>query len=165
MNSFTVELLSNASFDCHQNNSLSYFTNFLPEQINLEREWEDAITELSHPSLYQNITEEKLFYLEEATPNTKPLDYYTLDPGLYPSISDIGNEINKKFRECEKSEKAPFRIHVNKITQRISLILPNENSFLVIFSADLCHVFGCEETVYGMGDCMSGAGPHFPKFP
>ena len=30
---------------------------------------------------------------------------------------------------------------------------------------DLCHVFGCEEAVYGMGVFMSGAGPHFPKFP
>ena len=43
--------------------------------------------------------------------------------------------------------------------------LPNENSLLVIFSADLCHVFGCEEAVHGMGVFMSGAGPHFPKFP
>ena len=43
--------------------------------------------------------------------------------------------------------------------------LPNQNSLLVIFSADLCHVFGCEEAVYGMGVFISGAGPDFPKFP
>ena len=165
MNSFTVELVSNASFDCYPNNTLSSFTNFLPEQINLEGEWEVAITELSYPSLYQNITEGKFFYLDEATPNTKPSDYYTLDPGLYPSISDIVNEMNKKVQEREKYEKTPIRLHVNKITQRISLSLPNENSLLVIFSTDLCHVFGCEEAVYGMGVFMSGAGPHFPKFP
>ena len=167
MNSFTVELVSNAPFDCYPNNTLSSFTNFLPEQINLEREWEVAITELSYPSLYQNITEGKFFYLDEATPNTKPKtsDYYTLDPGLCPSISDIVNEMNQKGQEREKYEKTPIRLHVNKITQRISLSLPNEKSLLVIFSADLCHVFGCEEAVYGMGVFMSGAGPHFPKFP
>ena len=62
-------------------------------------------------------------------------------------------------------EKTPIKLHDNKITQRISLSLPNENSLLVIFSADLCHVFGCEEAVYGMGVFMSGAGPHFPMFP
>ena len=62
-------------------------------------------------------------------------------------------------------KKTPIKLHVNKITQRISLSLPNHNSLLVIFSADLCHVFGCEEAVYGMGVFMSGAGPHFPKFP
>ena len=43
--------------------------------------------------------------------------------------------------------------------------LPNENSLLVRFSADRCNVFGCKEIVYGMGVFMSGAGPHFPKFP
>ena len=165
MSSFTVELVSNASFDCYPNNTLSSFTNFLPEQINLDGEWEVAITELSYPSLYQTITEGKFFYLDEATPDTKPSDYYTLDPGLYPSISDIVNEMNRKIQERKKYEKTPIKLHVNKITQRISLSLPNQNSLLCIFSADLCHVFGCEEAVYGMGVFMSGGGPHFPKFP
>ena len=162
-NSFTVELVSNASFDCY--NTLSSFTKFLPEQIILEGEWEVAITELFYPSLYQNITEGKFFYLDEATPNTKPSDCYTLDPGLYPSISDIVNEMNKKIQALEKYEKTPIRLHVNKITQQIPLSLPNENSLLVVFSADLCHVFGCGEAVYWMGVFMSGAGPHFHNFP
>ena len=105
MSSFAVELVSNASFDCYPNNTLSSFTNFLPEQINLDGEWEVAITELSYPSLYQNITEDKFFYLEEATSDTKPSDYYTLDPDLYPSISDIVNEMNRKIQEREKYEK------------------------------------------------------------
>ena len=115
--------------------------------------------------MYQNITEGKFFYLHEATPDKKPSDYYTLDPGLYPSISDIVNEMDKKIQEREKFEKTPIKLYVNKITQRISLSLPNQNSLLVIFSADLCHVFGCEEAVYCMGVSMSGAGSHFPKFP
>ena len=146
MKSFTVELVSNASFDCYSNNTLISFTKFLPEQINLEREWEVAFTELSYPSLYQNITEGKFFYLDGATPNTKPSDYYTIDPGLYLSISDIVNEMNKKIQERKKYE---IILHVNKITQRISLSLPIENSLLVIFSADLCHVFGSEEAFMG----------------
>ena len=62
-------------------------------------------------------------------------------------------------------EKTPIRLHVNKFTKRISLSLPNDNSLLVLISADLCHVFGCEEAVYGMGIFMSGAGPHFLEFP
>ena len=165
MSSFTVEMVSNASFDCYPNNTLSSFTSFIPEQINPDGEWEVSITELSYPSLYQNITEGKLFYLDEATADTKPSDYYTLDPGLYPSISDIVNEMNRKIQEREKYEKTPNKLHVNKITQRFPLSLPNQNSLLVIFCADLCHVFGCEEFVHGQGVFMSGVGPHFPKFP
>ena len=92
------------------------------------------------------------------------MDYYKPDPGLYPSISDIVNEMNRKIQEQEKYEKTPIKLQVNKITQQIFLNLPIQNSLIVIFSADLCHVFGCEEAVYGMGVFMSGAGPHFPKF-
>ena len=28
---------------------------------------------------------------------------------------------------------------------------PDENALLVIFSADICPVFGCEEDIHGMG--------------
>ena len=105
MGSLTVELASNASIDCYPNNTLSSLANFQPEQINLDGEWEIAITELSNPSLYQNITEGKFFYLDEATPDTKPSNYYTLDPGLYPSISDIVNEMKKKIRNVKNMKK------------------------------------------------------------
>ena len=73
--------------------------------------------------------------------------------------------MKRKIQEHENYEKTPIKLHVNKITPRISLSLPHQNSLLVIFCADLCHVFECEEAVYGMGVFMSGAGPHFPKFP
>ena len=132
MSSYTVELVSIASFDCYPNNTLRSFTNFVPEQINLDGEWEVATTELSYPSLYQNITEGKFFYLDEATPDTKPSDYYTFEPGLYPSISDTVKELNRKIQESEKYEKTPIKLHVNKFTQRISLSLPNPNFLLVI---------------------------------
>ena len=52
MDSFTIELVSNASFNCYPNNSLSSLTNFLPEQIHLNGEWEIAISEISDPFFY-----------------------------------------------------------------------------------------------------------------
>ena len=45
------------------------------------------------------ITDRKFFYLDVATPDTKPSDYYTMDSGLYPSLSDIVNEMNKTLRK------------------------------------------------------------------
>ena len=73
--------------------------------------------------------------------------------------------MNRNIEEREKYEKTPIKLHVNKITLRISLCLPNENSLLVLFSADLCHVLGCQETIYGLVIFMRGAGLHFSKFP
>ena len=55
MGSFTIELVSNASFNCYQNNSLGCFTIFLHKQIHLKAEWKVAISEISCPSLYQNV--------------------------------------------------------------------------------------------------------------
>ena len=65
MDSFTIELVSNASAEFFPDNTLSSFTNFLPEQVNLEGQWEVAISEISYPSMYQNITEGKFKFFDK----------------------------------------------------------------------------------------------------
>ena len=65
MESFTIELVSNASGELFPDNTLSSFTNILPEQLNLEGQWEVAISEISYPSMYQNITEGKFKFFDE----------------------------------------------------------------------------------------------------
>ena len=57
MESFTIEMVSNASAQLFSDNTLSSFTNFLPEQLNLEGQWEVAISEITYPSMYQKVTE------------------------------------------------------------------------------------------------------------
>ena len=57
MDSFTIEFVSNACGELFRNNTLSSFTNFLPDQVNLEGQWEVATLEISYASMYQNITE------------------------------------------------------------------------------------------------------------
>ena len=59
MESFTIEPVSNASAELFPDNTLSSFTNFLPEQLNLDGQWEVSISETSYPSVCQNFTEEK----------------------------------------------------------------------------------------------------------
>ena len=51
MDSFTIELVSNASGELFPNNTVSFFTNFSPEQENLEGQWDVAISEISYPSM------------------------------------------------------------------------------------------------------------------
>ena len=57
MDSFSKELVSNASGELFPDNTLSSFTNFLPEQVNMEGQWEVGIYKISNPSMYQNITD------------------------------------------------------------------------------------------------------------
>ena len=63
MESFTIELVSNASAQLFPDNTLSFFTNFLPGQLNLNGQWEVAISEISYPTMYQNVTGGNLCFL------------------------------------------------------------------------------------------------------
>ena len=87
-----MELVSNGSGELFPDNTLSSFTNFLPEQINLEGQWEVAISEISYPSMYQNITEGYFNFFDEKL--SKSTSTYNLEPGLYTSITDIVEAMN-----------------------------------------------------------------------
>ena len=65
MDSFTIELVSKTFGELFPNNTLSSFTNVLPEQVNLEVQCEVAISEISYPSMYQNKTEGNFKFLTE----------------------------------------------------------------------------------------------------
>ena len=99
MNFFTIELVSNASFNCYLNNSLNSFTNFLPEQIHLKGEWEVAISEVSYPFLYQNATEGKFTFVDgrESSEEKRKIVPMNIEPGLYPSVVDIVVAMNNKI--------------------------------------------------------------------
>ena len=76
---------------------LSSFTNFSPEQVNLDGQWDVAISEISYPSMYQNVTEGKFMFYEEELPKTT--EAYCLEPGLYSSITDIMEALNTLKQE------------------------------------------------------------------
>ena len=102
MESFTIELVLNASAQLFSDNTLSSFTNFLPEQLNLNGQWEVAISEISHPSMYQNVTEGKFMFFDEKLSKSSEFNY--LEPGLYPSITDIVEAISQS-RKTQSQQK------------------------------------------------------------
>ena len=169
MDSFTIELVSNASFNCYPNNTLSSFTNFLPEQIHLKGEWEVAISEISYPSLYQIVTEGKFTFLDgrESSEQKRKIEPMHIEPGLYPSIVDIVVAMNNKIRErlgAPAFEYKGIYVSVDKITQKITIHLPDDQSVFIIQSSDLSHIFGCDLEQNQTGVIMSGKGPHYPQY-
>ena len=97
MESFTIELVSNASGQLFPDNTLCSFTKFSPEQLKLDGQCEDAISEISYPSMYQNVTEGKFMFFDKKL--SKPSKFYYLEPGLYPSIADIVETMNILIQE------------------------------------------------------------------
>ena len=152
IDSFTIELVSNASSQFFPNKALSSLTNFLPEQVNLDGQWEVAISEVAYPSMYQNVTEGKfMFYVEKLSKTPKA---YYLEPGLYSSITDIVEAMNTLIQERNNRRDTCITIKVSRVTQKAKVHLANDESSLAIFSTDLGHIFG--------GDVRNDSGTLMP---
>ena len=92
MDSFTIVLVSNACGELFRNNTLSSVTIFLPEQVNLEGQWDVAFSEISYLSMYQNITEGKFNFFDEKL--SKSTSTYNPETGLYTFIAGIVEAMN-----------------------------------------------------------------------
>ena len=140
MESFTLELVPNASLQLVPDNTLSSFRNFLPEQLNLDGQWKVAISEKSHPSMYQNVTEGKFMFSNKKF--SKSSVFFYLELGLYPSITDIVEAMNILIQEKHNHSENCIKVKVSRKTQKVEIYLENEGSGLAFFSTDLGHIFG-----------------------
>ena len=140
MESFTVELVSNASAQLFPDITLRSFTNFLPEQLNLDGQWEVAISEISHPSMYQNVTDEKFMFSDKKL--SKSSEFYYLKPALYHSIRDIVEAMNILIQERHNHSENCIKVKVSRKTQKVEICLANEACGRAFFSTDLRNLFG-----------------------
>ena len=134
---------------------------FLPEQLNLEGQWQVAISEISYPSMYQIITEVKFINFDKEL--SKSSEFYYLEPGLYPSITDIVEAMNTLIQERHNHSKKSIRVQVSPRRQKVELYLANEGLGFAFFGTDLGHFFG---SIAGneFGIMLRGKGPHKPEF-
>ena len=73
----------------------------------LKGEWEVAISVISYPSLYQNVTEGKFTFVDgrESPEEKRKIQPMHVEPGLYPSIVDIFVAMNDKVRKRNGAQK------------------------------------------------------------
>ena len=161
MESFTIKLVSNASAQLFPDNTLSSCTNFLPEQLNLDGQWEVAISEISYPSMYQTVTEGKFMFFDKKL--SKSSEFHYLEPGLYPSVTDIIEAMNILIQERHNQSENCIKVKVSRRTQKVEIYLANEGSSLAFFSTDLGHIFG-SHAGNDFGVMLRGKGPHKPEF-
>ena len=160
MDSFTMELVSNASGELFPDNALSSFRNFLPAQVNLEGQWEVAILEISYPSLHQNTTEGNFKLFDEKL--SKSTTSYNLELGLYTSITDIVEAMDTLIQEKNNHNEICITVKVSRGAQKIVIMLVNDTSGLAFCSTDFGHIFGY---IVGneFGLLVIGKGPLEPE--
>ena len=154
-------MVSNASAQLFPDNALRSFTNFLPEQLNQDGHWEVAISEISYPSVYQNVTEGKIMFFDKKL--SKSSEFYYLEPGLYLSITDIVEAMNILIQEKHNHSENCIKVKVSRRTQIVEVYLANEGSGLAFFSTDLGHIFG-SNVAKEFGVILRRKGPHKPDF-
>ena len=119
--------------------------------------------------MYQNVTEGKFTFIDgrESPEEKRKIQPMHIDPGLYPSIVDIVVAMNNKVRNrigAQKYEYNGIYVSVDKITQKIALHLPEDQSVFIIQSADLTLIFGCDLEQNQTGVIMKGKELRYPQY-
>ena len=68
--------------------------------------------------------------------------FYYLEPGLYPSVTDIVEAMNTLSQERHNHSESCIPVRVSQRTQKIDSYLANEGSGLEFSMTDLAHIFG-----------------------
>ena len=127
----------------------------------LDGQWEVAISQISYQSMYQNVTEGKFMFFDNKF--SKWSELYYLEPGLYPSITDIVEAMNTLIHERHNHIENCITVKVSRRTQKVETNLAKERSGLSFFSMDLGHIFGSNGG-NEFGVMLRGRGPHKPEF-
>ena len=113
---------------------------FLPEQVNLERQWEIAISDISYPSMHQNKIEGKISFFDEKL--SKSTTTYNVEPGLYTSITDFAQPMNTLIQERNNHNGTCITVKVSRRTKKVVNMLANDTSGLAFCSTEFGHFFG-----------------------
>ena len=143
-NEFTIDLLSNASMDVFNENTMAAFRNQLSQPIHLQGEWQVALTSLSFPSNINNVNSgEIVVYKNSMTdPNesgNRSGQLRKIRTGIYNSWEDLVSEI------VRIAELKQFNRKSDKITQKLVLTF-GENEGLSFQDNEIPSILGFKGT-------------------
>ena len=119
------------------------------------------MSEICYPSMYQNITEEKIKFFDEKL--LKSTSTYNLEPGVYSSITDFVEAMNRLIQERNNHNQTCITVKVSRRTQKVVILPANDTSGLAFCSTDLGHLFGIN-VGYEFWVLRIEKGPHKPEF-
>ena len=93
---------------------------------------------------------------------SKSSDFYYLEPGLYPAITDIVEAMNILIQEKHNHSENCIKVKMSRRTEKVEIHLANEGSGLAFFSTDLGLIFG-SKVGFEFGVMLRGKGHQKPK--
>ena len=143
-NEFTIDLLSNASMDVFDGNTMASFRNQLSQPIHLQGEWQVALTSLSFPSNINNVNSGEIVVYKNSTTNpnesiNRSGQLRKIQTGIYNSWEDLVSEIVRIARLKQFDRK------FDKITQKLVLTF-GENEGLSFQDDEIPSILGFKGT-------------------
>ena len=114
---FYVTLPSNSSMDYYPDNTLSDFTTKLFKPINLSGEYEVALTEISFPHSFYNLTEPFNRVLYSGNGSQRNIREIFVPPGYYHDLAEL---FSTMYELMDDLGKANIKLTLNKNTQKVN---------------------------------------------
>ena len=89
---------------------------------------------------------------------SKSSEFYCLEPGLHPSITDSVEAMDTLIQERHNDSGSCITNKLSRRTQKVEVYLANEGPGLAFFSTDLRHIFG-GNVGNEFGVMLRGKGP------
>ena len=89
---------------------------------------EVAISKMFYQSMYQNVAEWKLMFFDKTL--SKSEDFYCLEPGVYPSITEFVGAMNTLIREKQNTAKIVSQLKCREEPKKLRFTLQMKNLVL-----------------------------------
>lgn len=137
MDEFPVYVVSNASMDFYPDNTLSSFTNYYRDQINLDGDWRVGISSINYPSIVKNIVDGRFIaYTVRGDEDERHVELYNVEPGLYKNVGELIYAITK-------IASIEIDYAVNEITGKLTLVF-NASEGLSFPTREIPNILGFE---------------------
>ena len=151
---FTINLVSNASMQVFAENTMAEFTTLLPHRIELAAgDWEVALLEASWPVKVKNITSASFTFSQfdktTKTP-TRPQHNQTIPDGYYPNVDILMTKLLQTVYK-RNDQNYPVSWKVDLVSEKIEIYFNSQeigDQFLLLFkSSDLSNTLGITNTI------------------
>ena len=132
-----VTLPSNSSSAYYPDNTLSDFTTKLFKPIDLTGEWEVALTEISFPHSFYNITEPFNRILYSGNGSTRKVKTFNIPSGYYHDLKELFLTMHEMMDELGQRN---IKLTLNKNTQKVKVKL--DGGAFIDFRAELAAMLG-----------------------
>ena len=143
-NEFTIDLLSNASMDVFNGNTMASYRNQLSQPIHLQGEWQVALTSLSFPSNINNVNSGEIVVYKNSRTNPNESSNRSRQlgktrTGIHNSWEDLVSEIVRIAKQKQFDRK------FDMIMQKLVLTF-GENEGLLFQDEEIPSILGFKGT-------------------